>query len=169
MATETLHLSILGMTCKNCARTVELTLASTPGVTVRRGVAVKGLLTSEPTSDGIPQVVGVVTDAGEEIRADLVVDAAGRRSSLPALLADIGARPPVEELEDSGFMYYGRYYRSPDGTLPFSFGPPLQPYDSISVLTLPADNGTWGMGVVTSAADAKTPVSVRTTRFFIPY
>jgi hypothetical protein len=33
-------------------------------------------------------------------------------------------------------------------------GGPLQPYDSISLLLLPADNGTWGVGVITSAADA---------------
>jgi len=32
MATETLHLSVLGMTCANCTRAVERTLASTPGV-----------------------------------------------------------------------------------------------------------------------------------------
>ena len=33
MATQTLHLSVLGMTCQNCTRSVERTLASTPGVT----------------------------------------------------------------------------------------------------------------------------------------
>ena len=33
-------------------------------------------------------------------------------------------------------------------------GPPLQPYDSFSILNLPADNGTWGMGIITSAGDA---------------
>ena len=52
-------------------------------------------------------------------------------------------------------MYYGRYFRSPDGSLPPAFGPPLQHYDSVSMLTLPADNGTWGMGIVTAASDAE--------------
>ncbi len=33
MATQTLRLSVQGMTCNNCTRTVERTLASTPGVT----------------------------------------------------------------------------------------------------------------------------------------
>jgi len=33
MATETLHLTVQGMTCGNCARSVERKLASTPGVT----------------------------------------------------------------------------------------------------------------------------------------
>ena len=33
MAIETLHLSVRGMTCGNCARGVERKLACTPGVT----------------------------------------------------------------------------------------------------------------------------------------
>jgi hypothetical protein len=33
------------------------------------------------------------------------------------------------------------------------FGPLLQPYDSVSVVTLPADNGYWGVGIVASAKD----------------
>ena len=49
--------------------------ARTPGVDVRRGVAVKGLLAGGDLVDGVPHVVGVVTDDGDELRADLVVDA----------------------------------------------------------------------------------------------
>ncbi|PWT96799.1 MAG: hypothetical protein C5B51_32660 [Terriglobia bacterium] len=33
MATQTLNMTVRGMTCGNCARTVERKLASTPGVT----------------------------------------------------------------------------------------------------------------------------------------
>lgn len=33
MATETLYLTVQGMTCDNCTRSVERTLSSTPGVT----------------------------------------------------------------------------------------------------------------------------------------
>lgn len=33
MAAESLNLSVRGMTCGNCARSVERTLSSTPGVT----------------------------------------------------------------------------------------------------------------------------------------
>jgi Cu+-exporting ATPase len=33
MATKTLKLDVRGMTCQNCARSVENALASTPGVT----------------------------------------------------------------------------------------------------------------------------------------
>ncbi len=69
------------------------------------------------------------------------------------LLADVGARAPLEERDDCGFVYFGRHFRSTDGSLPPAFGPPLQPYDSISILALPADNGTWGVGLVVSAHD----------------
>ena len=34
------------------------------------------------------------------------------------------------------------------------FGPLLMQYESLSILTLPADNGTWGIGLVASAKDA---------------
>ncbi|MBV8952279.1 MAG: FAD-dependent monooxygenase [Actinobacteria bacterium] len=122
-------------------------------VTIRRGTGAAGLETGAETTGGVPHVTGVRTETGETIAADLVIDAAGRRSALPAWLAAIGARPIVEEREDSGFVYYGRHFRSGDGSVPVAFGPPLQHYDSISTLTLPADNGTWGVGFVTGAGD----------------
>ncbi len=127
--------------------------AAAPGVDVRRGVAIRGLLADRDTNGAAPHVCGVITEAGDELRADIVVEAGGRRSALPRWLADIGARPPAEELEDCGFVYYGRHFRSGDGSVPPAFGGLLQPYDSISILTLPADNGTWGVGLIASAHD----------------
>ncbi len=126
--------------------------ASTPGVTVRRGVAVRGLLTAGEGSRA-PHVTGVLTEGGDELLADLVVDAGGRRSPIAGWLVALGARPPAEEREECGFVYYARHFRSGDGSLPAPFGPPLQAYDSVSVLTLPADNGAWGVGLITSARD----------------
>jgi len=102
----------------------------------------------------VPNVVGVRLDTGEELRADLVVDAAGRRSALPAMLGAVGARTPEEELEDSGFMYYGRHFRSADGQIPPLMCGILMPWGTVSTLTLPCDNGTWGLGFITSAKDA---------------
>ena len=128
-------------------------VAATDNLEVRRGVGVVGLLTGDATAAGVPHVVGVRTDGGEDVLADLVVDAAGRRSTLPTWLTDIGAQPPVEERADCGFVYYGRHFRSNDGSVPMAFGPFLQEYGTVSVLTLPADNGTWGVGLVASAED----------------
>jgi 2-polyprenyl-6-methoxyphenol hydroxylase-like FAD-dependent oxidoreductase len=113
-----------------------------------------GLL-REPGANVNPMVVGGPTDDGDQLRADYVVDAAGRRSTLPALLRDAGAREPVEEKEDCGFIYWGRHFQSADGSVPPMFGPLLQPCGTVSILTLPADNGTWGIGVVTSAKDTE--------------
>ena len=126
---------------------------STAGITVRRGVPVAGLAVGTSATSGIPHVVGLTTESGETIGADAVVDCGGRRSTLPAWLTAAGARPLIEEEEDSGFQYYGRHFRSQDGSLPVLFAGLLQPYDSVSILTLPADNGTWGVGFTTSAKD----------------
>ncbi len=127
--------------------------ASRPGMTIRRGVGISGLLAT-PGPDGVVHVTGVRTDGGEELTADLVVDAGGRRSSVPTWLRDVGSPGPHEMIEDCGFVYYGRHFRSADGSIPPAFGGFVQPYGSITMLTLPADNGTWGVGVVTSSKDA---------------
>jgi 2-polyprenyl-6-methoxyphenol hydroxylase-like FAD-dependent oxidoreductase len=126
---------------------------SSPGVEVRRGTAVVGLVTGSRARPGVPHVVGVRTRIGESIPADLVVDMSGRRSALPAWLRGVDARPPVEELEDSGFLYYGRYFRSADGALPAMRGPVHMTWGTIDSLTLPADNGTWAIVLVTGSKD----------------
>ena len=126
---------------------------STAGVTMRRGVEVTALQVA--TTQPVPRICGVVLDSGEQLGADLVVDASGRRSGLPRLLTEAGAAPPREEVEDSGFVYYGRHFRSRDGSLPFSFGPPLQHYQSVTTLTLPADNLTWSVTLVGRARDTE--------------
>jgi 2-polyprenyl-6-methoxyphenol hydroxylase-like FAD-dependent oxidoreductase len=95
----------------------------------------------------------VRTDAGEQLSADLVVDAMGRRSPLPAWLRDAGGRPVEEEVEDSGFIYYTRYFRSRTGALPEFRAPFLTGVGTFSLLTLPCDNATWSVTVFTSAGD----------------
>lgn len=132
---------------------VSAAVASTPRLDVRRGVAVESLLVGASAHNGIPHITGVRTEDGDEYVADLVVDMTGRRSPLLRWLEAVGANPPREELEDSGFMYMVRHYRSPDGSLPFAFGGGLQHFGTISTLSLQADHGTWGVGIVTSAND----------------
>jgi len=131
---------------------IAATALATPRLEIRRGQTVEALVTGRSTTGGAAHVVGVRTNV-EEIRADLVVDVMGRRSALPRLLDEAGARPPLEELEDCGFMYFGRHFRSKDGSMPFLLGGVLQDYGTISSVTLPADNGTWGMVLVTSSKD----------------
>lgn len=120
---------------------------------IRRGITVAGLLTGPSDIPGVPHVVGLQTANGEEIRADLVVDATGRRSVLPGWLDAVGARPTVEEAEKSGFFYYTRYFHAPSGP-PHAQAGLLVPVGSFSLLYLPADNQTWSVTVYVSSRDA---------------
>lgn len=134
-------------------RSVASVADQTPGLNIRRGVGVTDLIAGSEVINGVPHVTGIRTSEGEELNADLVVDCSGRRSALPTWLQAIGARGPNEELDDSGFIYLGRHFRSRDGRLPVSLGPGLQHYGSISVLTLPADNGTWSVTLIARSGD----------------
>ena len=120
-------------------------------VEVRRGVRVAGLLTGPPVAPATPHVTGVVTADGEEIAADLVIDAMGRRTKLTDWLTAAGARPPELLSEDSGFVYYSRYFHGEN--LPPLMAPPVCEIGTISTLTLPGDNGTWSVTVYAAAAD----------------
>ena len=135
--------------------TVEQVLAGTAelesGLQVRRGVTVTGLVAR--TYDGVPHVTGVRTETGEELMADLIVDAMGRRSQLPHWLATAGAGSIHEEAEDSGFLYYTRHFRARDGRVPEFRAPLLSVMGTFSILTVPADNGTWSVTLYTASGD----------------
>ena len=123
-----------------------------PGVVVKRAASVKGLLRGAERTAGVTHVEGVLLDDGEELRADLVVDAMGRRTKLADWLTQLDAPVPYLESEDSGFVYYTRYFRGP--ALPARIGPPLIPFGTMSLLTLEGDNDTWSVTIWGSAADA---------------
>jgi len=122
-----------------------------PGLEVRRGVAVAALTSQR--ADGRVHVTGVREESGRTLPADLVVDVMGRRSMLPGLLADAGADPVHEEAEDSGFLYYTRFFRAADGSLPAPGAPLLSHLGSFSMLTLPADAGTWSVTIYAASGD----------------
>lgn len=124
--------------------------AREPGVTIRRGVHVRELVAGAAVASGVPHVTGVRTAEGELLTADLVIDAMGRQSRAPEWLAAAGGRIPDEDQDDSGFIYYTRYF---EGTIPERRAPGLTPIGGISLLTLPGDNSTWSVTVFTSAGD----------------
>jgi 2-polyprenyl-6-methoxyphenol hydroxylase-like FAD-dependent oxidoreductase len=76
----------------------------------------------------LAQVTGVVVRVGDgpptTVPADLVVAANGRRSPLPAWLEPIGVALPEEE-EDTGIVYFSRFYRLTDGAVPPPQGGPI--------------------------------------------
>jgi 2-polyprenyl-6-methoxyphenol hydroxylase-like FAD-dependent oxidoreductase len=112
---------------------------------VRRGVEVERLV-----SNGGPRIAGVRTTGREDLPTDLVVDAMGRRSRLPAWLADAGARGMHEQSEEFGFLYYSRFFR---GERPLPVAPLLMAIGTISLLTLPGDGDTWSVTVLGAAGD----------------
>jgi 2-polyprenyl-6-methoxyphenol hydroxylase-like FAD-dependent oxidoreductase len=135
--------------------TIEFAVASVAEklLPIRRGVGVASLLTGPSTVNGIPHVTGVRTMDSEEVLADLVIDATGRASRLPEWLEAIGARRPIEEAEDSGFIYYSRFFRSRNGAIPPFRAGRLTHFHSFSLLTSPGDAGTWSVTAFISSGD----------------
>jgi 2-polyprenyl-6-methoxyphenol hydroxylase-like FAD-dependent oxidoreductase len=86
--------------------------SATPNVdVVLAGVA-------EPRFDAARQrVTGVRLDTGEEVQADLVVDAAGRGTRLPVWLEQWGFDRPPEHSVDVGIGYATHQLRIPDGLI----------------------------------------------------
>jgi 2-polyprenyl-6-methoxyphenol hydroxylase-like FAD-dependent oxidoreductase len=138
---------------------VEAAIASaaskTAGLAIRRGVPVAGLVLDAGEDHG-RRVTGVRTEDGEEVAADLVVDAGGRRSPLARWLVEAGLPAPTVEEEDSGFVYYGRHVVLPGGQS--SDQPGVAFHGSVGLLWLPADRGTVGVGIIASSKDAELRV-----------
>jgi 2-polyprenyl-6-methoxyphenol hydroxylase-like FAD-dependent oxidoreductase len=91
-------------------------------VAFRDGVEVTGL-DAVPGVDGAPPLVRGVKlvrpdGTRETLRADLVVDASGRRSKLADWLEAVGAPRPVEHSEPCGIFYSSRFYRIKPGVTP---------------------------------------------------
>ena len=122
-----------------------------PGLEVRRGVQVRELRVH--AYSGTPHVSGARTEEGEDLRADLVIDAMGRRSELTRWLMQLGVGPVIEETEESGFVYYTRFFRARGAGMPAFRAAIVTDIGTFSVLTLPADNCTWSVTVFTSTGD----------------
>ena len=108
--------------------TVRARVLAAPGVGVRSGCDAVGLL-----ADGRDRIAGVrVVDrspgsSAEVIEADLVVDASGRGSRLPAWLEGLGHRPPPVRRIPVGLGYASCRYRlaadALDGDVGLVWGP----------------------------------------------
>lgn len=124
--------------------------ADAPNIDIRRGAVVEALVTGAEVIPGIPHVTGVRLTGGETRRADLVVDAAGRRSAVGDMLVGAGGREVGVRSTEIGFVYTTRYYR---GELPEYREEMLTPLGSISALTIHGDDGTWGLTLYSHPSD----------------
>lgn len=139
-------------------------VAVEPGVTVRGGTRVIGLLAK---SGSAPHVIGVrirEQEIAAKITADVVVDATGCRTAIDSWLKEIGARPSHVQRAECGIAYFSRHYRfRPGAAAP---GPPttriVAGLDEFNAGIWGADNGKMQMAVAPLAMDhrfrtAKTP------------
>jgi flavin-dependent dehydrogenase len=139
-------------------------LLAQSGVTVVGGRTVEGLLAT-PANHDRPHVVGVRTAQGD-YRAQLVVDAGGRASSLPAWLEAIGAGRPWEEQSDVSILYLSRFYRLEDAA-----GPP--PVDGVvggdlgymKYGVFPGDSGTFSITLAIPTDDPELRGLLRPAAF----
>ena len=81
-------------------------------VTFEGGRAVVGVVAGDESP---PIVTGVRLDDGTTVDSELVVVAAGRRSALPDWLEQLGVELPDEEVEDTGIVYFSRFFRLREG------------------------------------------------------
>lgn len=82
-------------------------------VSVREGTRVLGLAADASRVTGV--VVAGEDGSAQTVRADIVVDATGRRSRAGRWLAAIGLPDVEEEVVDPGLAYSTRIYRAPAG------------------------------------------------------
>lgn len=118
---------------------------NTATVELRAGV-VEGLIAGPSSEAGIPHIAGVRLAGGEELRADVVVDASGRRSPLPTWLARLGAAPVEEEEDDTGIVYSSRFYRlRPGMDVPYKGGLVVADLGYLKYAVFGGDNATFSI------------------------
>ncbi|MCH6159942.1 FAD-dependent oxidoreductase [Streptomyces marispadix] len=124
-----------------------------PGVEVYPGTSAEGLVTRGEAA-GVPHVVGVRLPGGEEIAADLVVDAAGRRARSDRWLAEAGCRAAVETAQPCGFHYLTQHFRLREGeSFPRSTVPIYAKLDYTKLVVFAADNGCFQVSMTVATGD----------------
>ena len=82
-----------------------------PNISLITDARVVGLIVKPDSRGQDIRVTGARTASGDEITADLTVDALGRTSHLGSWLTSLGARPLLERRAECGLIYYSRHFR----------------------------------------------------------
>jgi flavin-dependent dehydrogenase len=118
-----------------------------PSIEFRDGAAVVGLLGDSGKVTGARvRDRGAAQEDVTEIRAELVVDASGRSSSVPGWLAELGCATAPEERVDAGAAYSSRFYHRPPDADPDIQGVYLQtrpPEEPRFGLLAPVEGNRW--------------------------
>jgi len=125
-------------------------------VTFRTGVAVEGLLGDRATPASPLTITGVRLGDGTEIGCDLVVAANGRRSSVPDWLEALGAPRIAETVDDTGIVYFSRFYRLDEGAqYPPRSGAIGGDLGYLKYGVFVGDNNTFSVTLASSTEDAE--------------
>ena len=131
------------------------------GVRMTQG-AVQGLVGSGG------HVRGVRLEGGRELPATWTVDASGRRSPLPAWIADLGGPPLAEREEDTGIVYSSRFYRlRADAELPPVEGMNAGDLGYLKFAVFIGDNATYSITFGVPSEDAALRALLREPGFTI--
>ena len=115
----------------------------------------------------IPRVTGVRLEDGGRLDADVVVIAGGRRADLPGLLYSHGVELP-EEHEDTGIIYFSRFFALRDGAeLPPQVGPIGGDLDHLKFGVFPGDNRTFSVTLAVHSDDAVMRQHLNDPRTFL--
>jgi 2-polyprenyl-6-methoxyphenol hydroxylase-like FAD-dependent oxidoreductase len=123
-----------------------------PGVSLLDGVVFDGLRATDDAT-GLRRATGLHLADERTIEADLVVLANGRRGDVPAWFAAIDGRTVDEDDEDTGIVYWSRFYRL-TGEAPVSEGPIGGDLGYLKFAVFQGDNGTFSVSLATSNEDA---------------
>ncbi len=123
----------------------------TGAATLHHGASVDSLLVA--SRDDRPRVTGVRLSDGENLHADTVVLAGGRRMDVPALYGACGVELE-EKTEDTGIVYLSRFYRLLDAhDYPPQLGPIGGDLGYLKFGVFPGDDRTFSITLATNTGD----------------
>jgi 2-polyprenyl-6-methoxyphenol hydroxylase-like FAD-dependent oxidoreductase len=130
-----------------------------PGLTLLAPAVVGGIRTDAARQGRPIRVTGLQLTDGTPLPADLVIDAGGRRTPVPAWLAQLGVDVPCE-LQACGAVYYARYYRLDPAAGMSLFGilGVREQIDGLALIGFPGDHGTYGLGAFVPDDDEELKV-----------
>lgn len=112
-----------------------------------------------------PRVEGVRLADGAVLEADLVIDAAGRRSPVPRWLDEAGVRLGLDE-QDCDIVYFTRYYRrNPEGLSPLLLVGGAAVTDRFGFNSFTGDHDTYALLMV-CRPDDRVLLGLRNDRAF---
>lgn len=140
---------------------------SEPRIELKLGTSVHSLIAEH--GGPVPRVVGLRLNRpdaiGEDIAADVVVDASGRTSPIARLAREIGCRPVIEEVHKCNFQYLTRWYRMPQADAGKLTAPVRGRTFFGGYLLCPADNQFLSLSYFMSDADSMRKVLRKSNAF----